>query len=82
MPFAAIFLHSFYILVSYLREDVVPWPHPCRSLVQIKHRFKVKTFLLEIAMFLGRKIDKIETDLKLQIFSFIIRSSVVRLSVV
>ena len=37
---------------------------------------KGKSIFLEIIMFLKQKIDKIGTDSKLQIFSFIIRSSV------
>ena len=101
MPIADIFLHSFYIVVSYLENGIVLWPRPCQPRAEIRDRlkeriyffrdyyvfrtknrqnwdrFKVKIFFLQITMFLGREIDKIGTNSKLQIFSFIIRSNVV-----
>ena len=39
MLIAAIFWHSFYIVVSYL-GGIVPWPHPCRPLAEIRDRKK------------------------------------------
>ena len=64
MPIAVIFLHSFYIAVSYLR-GAVPWPHPCRPFAKSETDLKERPIFLEIAIFLGRIIDKMGTDLKL-----------------
>ena len=58
------FLHSFYIVVSDLEGNIVPWRHPCKPLAEIRNRFKGKTYFLEITMILGQTINKTGTDSK------------------
>ena len=86
MSIAAIFLHSFYIVVKgalchsstfadFLQKsetDSKKRPIFFKDYYvlgtkngQNRNRFIEKTFFLEIIMFLGQKIDKIETDSKL-----------------
>ena len=72
------FFAFFYIVTSDLGESIVSCSRPCRPLAEIKEfRFKGKTYFLEITMFLGQKLNQTGTDLKLQIFSLIIRSHVI-----
>ena len=42
---------------------ILPWPHPCRPLAEIRDRFKGKNYFLEITMFLEKKIHEIRKDL-------------------
>ena len=51
MPIAVIFLHSFYIAISYLGGASCNGP----TLAEIRDRFKGNIYFLEIAMFLGQK---------------------------
>ena len=44
MPIAVIFLHSFYIVASYLGKNIVPWPHLCRPFAEIRDRVKGKIY--------------------------------------
>ena len=73
MPIASIFLHSFYIVVSYL-GGIVPWPPletPCRNQRHIK---KEDLFFRDHYVFETKKFAKLRL---IQSFSLIIQSSVV-----
>ena len=57
MLIVAICLHSFYIVVSYL-GGIVPWPHLCIPLADIRNRVKKRSIFLEIIMFLEQKLKE------------------------
>ena len=61
------FLHSFYIVVSYLERGIVPWLHPCRPHAEIRDRFKEKILFLEIYDF-GTKNQQNRDRLKYYVF--------------
>ena len=61
---SVIFLHSFYIVASYLGRALCHGPTFEKPLEKSETDLKGIPIFLEIIMLLGQKIDKTETDSK------------------
>ena len=63
IPFFSFFLHSFYIVVSYLGGEHCAWAQPCRPFAEIRSDSKERFIFLAINFFAsGNDLTKRESQ--------------------
>ena len=67
--FVSCLLLPFFLLYSQLfRGGIVPWPHPCRTLVKNRERFKGKTYFFKECYVSVTKHQQNQDRFKIKIF--------------
>ena len=64
LPYFCIFFHCSQLF----RGSIVPWPHPCRTLVKNRKRFKEKTYFFKECYVFGTKYRQNQDRFKIKTF--------------